>query len=108
MTRLYKFYLRLLYPKAIAEKAVERFFSLLASLLIYEIRISGGSAKRQRYLFLVGPYLLHGICFFEFFFALRGVSGQSLFRKLFILFTGILLKSRVCLKDTRPKPKAGL
>jgi hypothetical protein len=45
---LYKFYLRLLHPKAITEKAAERFFLLmLVSSLIFEMPISGGSAKGQ-------------------------------------------------------------
>jgi hypothetical protein len=60
MTKLYKFYLPLwlLYPKAIAEKAAEQFHFLLASSLIFEMSISGGSAnKRQRYLFF-GTYCM--------------------------------------------------
>jgi hypothetical protein len=57
MTKLCKFYLRLLHPKAIAEKAAGHFFFLLASLLIFEMPISGGSAKRLRYLFF-GTYCM--------------------------------------------------
>jgi hypothetical protein len=59
VTRLCKFYLRLLHPKAIAEKAAEgRFFF---TTLIFEMLISGGSAKRLRHLFF-GAY--HMIFFF--------------------------------------------
>jgi hypothetical protein len=45
MAKLYRFYLRLLHPKAIAGKAAEHFFCIiLASSLIFEMPIPGGSA----------------------------------------------------------------
>jgi hypothetical protein len=67
--------------------------------------ISGGSAKRQWHLFFV-TYCM--VFFFpEKYFLLHGRFQDShFFRKLFILFTEISLKSRVCLKDTPPKLKA--
>jgi hypothetical protein len=47
MTKLYKFYVRLLHPKAITEKSDKRFFNWrLHSSLVFEMPISGGSAKR--------------------------------------------------------------
>jgi hypothetical protein len=100
MTKLCKFYLRLLHPKEIAEKAAEHFFFLLTYSLIFEMSISGGSAKKD-----CGGALFFGaycmVYFFEkIFFALRKILGKSLFRKLFILFTEIMLKLRVCLHDT--------
>jgi hypothetical protein len=64
----------------------------------FEMPISGGSAKRQWYLFF-GTYCM--LFFFRKNIFCSTVSGQSLFfRKLFILFAEILLKSRVCLQDT--------
>ena len=59
--------------------------------------------------------LLHDVFFFRknMFCStedFRVQGSQSLFRKLFILclYAEILLKSRVCLKDTPPKLKASL
>jgi hypothetical protein len=108
MTKPCKFYLRLLHPKEIAGKAAELFFFWrLHSSLIFEIPISGGSAKRQRHLFF-DAYCMVFSSFEKNIFcsALRKISGRSIFRKLFILFTEILLKSRVCLKTPPlPKPK---
>jgi hypothetical protein len=68
--------------------------------------ISGGSAKRQWYLFF-GAYCVVFFFLGKIFFALRKISGWSLFRinKLFILFTEISLKSLVCLKVPPPKLK---
>ena len=85
--------------RQLPKKPTNNFF-LLASLLIFEMPISGGSAKRQRMVFF---------CFRKIYFALRKILGQSLFRKLFILFTTckILLKSRVCLHHTPHCLKAG-
>ena len=59
---------------------------------------------RQKTVVFIFWCLLHGILFSRFFFALRDISGNSLFRKLFILFTEILLKSRMCL-NAPPPPK---
>jgi hypothetical protein len=42
--------------------------------------------------------------FRKIFFALQKILGQSFFRKLFILFTEILLKSRVCAYITGTPP----
>jgi hypothetical protein len=53
--------------------------------------------------------LWHGVFFFEkIIFALRKISGYSLFHKLFILFTKISLKFAgvPTVKDTPPKLKA--
>jgi hypothetical protein len=88
MTKLFKFYFRLLHPKAIAEKANEHFISFLTSPLIFEMPIPGGSAKRLWYLFF-GAYCM------AFFFPKNIVCST-----LLILFTEILLKSRVCLHFT--------
>jgi hypothetical protein len=57
MTKLYTFYLRLLHPKAIAEKAAEHFSSL-----IFELPFRGNPPKDGGTYFLVPR--LHGI-FFE-------------------------------------------
>jgi hypothetical protein len=84
-----------LHPKAIAEKAEEHFF-LLASPLIFDMPIPGGSAKRPWCLFF-GTYSM--VFFPKQYFLLHGrrkASGKSL-RKFFIFFTEVLLKSRVCL-----------
>jgi hypothetical protein len=103
MTKLYKIYFWLLHPKAIADKAAEYFF-LLAPSLVFEMPISGG--KRQWYLFF-GAYCM---VFFSknIFCSTEGFRAITFFFcKLFILFTEILLKSRVCLHDTPHYLKAG-
>ena len=56
---------------------------------------------------LIFRYLFHGVFFEKNIFALRKILGQLLFRELFILFTGILLKSRVYLHHTPHYLKAG-
>jgi hypothetical protein len=77
MTKLYKFYLRLLHPK------------------------ENSSYGRTRQKAVVLIFLAPMVFFFEKkYFSLRKVSGQSILRKLFILRK----KSRVCLKDP-PPPK---
>ena len=116
MRKLYKFYLRLLHPKAIAEKRKNRrLLFFLTSSLIFEMSISGGSAKRQRYFFFgIIPVAWY---FFskEYFFSTEDARCQGSHFPIcfFVLFTEILLKSRVCLQPTRHPPlaqrlKAGL
>jgi hypothetical protein len=64
MAKLCKFYFRLLHPKAISGKANEHFLFLflLASSLIFEMPISGGS-PRQKTVVIIFRCLLQW-CFF--------------------------------------------
>ena len=94
------------HPKAVSEK--KRRILFLASSLVFEMPISGGSAKRLWYLFFgAGTYYM--VFFSGNIFSLGSYNTEDFravtFRKLFFLFTGILLKSRVCLKDPPPKLK---
>ena len=75
MTKLYRFYLRQL-PK----KPTNTF--LLASSLIFEMSISGGSAKRQWYSFF-GTYCM---VFFEIFFFCSTEGFRVVTFSLFIYF----------------------
>ena len=79
MTKLYEFYSRILHPKAIAGKAAEHFF------FIIDVRI------RQKTVVLIFWCLSWFFFSEKIFFALRKKLGQSIFRKLFILFTEINL-----------------
>jgi hypothetical protein len=63
-TLKFYFYLRLLHPKAVADKAAEYFF-LLASSLIFEMPIPGGSTKRPWYLFLGACYVVLVLVFYS-------------------------------------------
>ena len=107
MTGLCKFYFRLLHAKAIAEKADDHFFFFIG--VFTDFWNVNSRRIRQKTVVLIFWYLFHGIFLFENIFFLYYTEDFRVvtFRKLFILFTGILLKSRVRLHYTPHYLKVG-
>ena len=111
ITKLCKFYLRLLHPKEISRKVVKHFFFYWRLHWFLKCQFRADPPKDFG-IILIFWCLLHGVFFFEkIFLALRKILGYC--SHFFLSYLFCLLKScwnRECaymMPPISPKPKAG-